>query len=467
MAERPLTRWKEGSIITLVGIIFIAILAGINLIIYRFPGRVDLTEGRRHTLSAQSQNILKNINQEVWIRAFFQEGHPTRKKAKEILDNYATMNPKIHYQFIDPDRQPSLAQKYGVRTYGTLVLESAGRTQSANTADEEGITNALLRLSQQKAKKVVFTTGHGERSLQETQREGLSFAKGILEKENYRVEEQSLLTGSGLPADAGCLVIAGPRKPFMPVELEDLKKYLAGGGKVFLLLEPFLDAGLKEWVGAYGLTLGNDIIIDQMSRAFGGDYLIPMAGVYGQNPITEKFKVATFFPTARSLDFTAPLPQGITTDVLVQSSQASWGETNKAKLEKGVAAFDEGQDKKGPLNLAVLITIKPSPAGGTGPGAKKEGPQPQPARLAVFGDSDFASNGYFNQAGNGDLFLNTINFLTEEAQLISIRPAKSPVKPLTLSAAQGQAFFWIPLVLIPLLMIFIGVMVWRQRRKAR
>ena len=376
MAERPTTRWKEGSIITLVSFIFIAILVGINLILYRFPGRADLTEGRRHSLSAQSRNILKNIHQEVWIRAFFQEGHPTRKKAKEILDNYGTLNPKIRYQFIDPDRQPSLAQKYGVRTYGTLVLESAGRTQSAPTADEEGITNALLRLNQQKAKKVVFTTGHGERSLQETQREGLSFAKGILEKENYRVEEQSLLTGSGLPADTGCLVIAGPRKPFMPVELEDLKKYLAGGGKVFLLLEPFLDAGLKEWAGSYGLTLGNDIIIDRLSRAFGGDYLIPMAGVYGQHPITEKFKVATFFPTARTLDFTAPLPPGITTEVLVQSSQASWGETNKAKLEKGEAAFDEGQDKKGPLNLAVLITIKPSTAGGPAPGAKKEGPQP-------------------------------------------------------------------------------------------
>jgi ABC-type uncharacterized transport system involved in gliding motility auxiliary subunit len=147
MAERPTTRWKQGSIITLVSFIFIAILVGINLILYRFPGRTDLTEGRRHSLSAQSRNILNNINQEVWIRAFFQEGHPTRKKAKEILDNYGTINPQIRYQFIDPDRQPSLAQKYGVRTYGTLVLESAGRTQSAHTADEEGITNALLRLN--------------------------------------------------------------------------------------------------------------------------------------------------------------------------------------------------------------------------------------------------------------------------------------------------------------------------------
>lgn len=467
MTERPMTRWKEGSIITLVGFIFIAILVGINLIIYRFPGRVDLTEGRRHSLSAQSRNILKNINQEVWIRGFFQEGHPTRKKAKELLDNYATINSKIHYQFIDPDRQPSLAQKYGVRNYGTLVLESAGRTQSANTADEEGITNALLRLNQEKAKKVLFTTGHGERNLQETQREGLSLAKGILEKENYRVEELSLLSGAGLPADTGCVVIAGPRKPFMPVELEDLKKFLAGGGKVFLLLEPFQDAGLKEWVAGYGVALGNDIIIDRLSRAFGGDYLIPMAGVYGQHPITANFKVATFFPTARSLEFTAPLPPGITTDVLVQSSPASWGETNKAKLEKGEAAFDEGQDKKGPLNLAALININRSTPPGQGPGAKKEGPQPQPALMAIFGDSDFASNGYFNQAGNGDLFLNTINFLTEEAQLMSIRPAKTPVKPLALSAAQGQIFFWVPLVLIPLLMISLGIVVWRQRRKAR
>ncbi|MBI5584645.1 MAG: Gldg family protein [Deltaproteobacteria bacterium] len=400
-------------------------------------------------------------------RRLFQEAQQNKKRAQDLLDLYTQANPRIRYQFIDPDRQPALAQQYGIRNYGSLVLESAGRTQNANTADEEGVTNALLRLKQQKAKKVVFSTGHGERSSQEAQREGLSLARGLLEKENYQVEEVNLLAGAGLPADTAVLVIAGPRKPFFPQEVADLKKYLAGGGHILLLLEPFQDAGLKDWLTALGITPEADILIDRVSRAFGGDFLIPLAGEYGKHPITQKFNVQTFFPTARSLTLTAsPLP-GMTFDVLVKSSKASWGETNRTRMEKGEAAFDSGQDKPGPLVLAALATIGSAEPGHPPLAAKSEENKPKPGRLALFGDSDFASNGYFNLAGNGDLFLNTVNFLTEETQLIAIRPAKSPIKPLSLTATQGQVLFWVPMILLPLALIMAGVIVWQKRKKAR
>jgi ABC-type uncharacterized transport system involved in gliding motility auxiliary subunit len=467
MTERKHNRWKEGSFLTLLSLIFIAILVGINLIVYRFPGRVDLTESRKFSLSEQSRKIVQGLAQDVRIVAFFQEAQQNKKKAQDLLDLYTRATPRIRYQFIDPDRQPALAQQYGIRSYGSLVLESGGRTQNANTADEEGISSALLRLQQQKAKKVVFTTGHGERSSRETQREGLSLARGLLEKENYRVDEVNLLAGAGVPAETAALVIAGPRKPFFPQEVEDLKKFLAGGGHILLLLEPFQDAGLKDWLAGLGVNPENNILIDRVSRAFGGDFLIPLAGEYGTHPITQKFNVATFFPTARSLELAAPSPPGITYDVLVKSSKASWGETNKAKMEKGEAAFDSGQDKQGPLVLAALATIGAGKPGPSSQAGKSEENQPKPGRLAIFGDSDFSSNGYFNLAGNGDLFLNTINFLTEETQLIAIRPAKSPVKPLSLTAAQGQVLFWVPMVFLPLALILAGVVVWQKRKKAR
>ncbi|MCU0579924.1 MAG: GldG family protein [Desulfobacterota bacterium] len=465
MPDLKRIRWKEGSFLTLLSLIFIAILVGVNLIVSRFPGRVDLTESRKFSLSEQSRKIVQGLSQDVRVVAFFQEAQQNKKKAQDLLDLYVQANPRVRYQFIDPDRQPALAQQYGIRNYGSLVLESAGRTQNANTADEEGVTSALLRLQQGKAKKVLFTTGHGERSGKETQREGLSLARGLLEKENYRVEEINLLAGAGVPADTAALVIAGPRKPFFPQEVEDLKKYLAGGGHVLLLLEPYQEAGLKDWLSGLGVTPEADILIDRVSRAFGGDFLIPLAGEYGNHPITQKFNVATFFPTARSLELEATPPPGISYDVLVKSSKASWGETDRAKMEKGEAAFDSGKDKPGPLILAALVTQgSPGPPPEAG---KKEENKPKPGRLAVFGDSDFAGNGYFNLAGNGDLFLNTINFLTEETQLIAIRPAKSPIKPLSLTAAQGQVLFWVPMVILPLVLIVAGVAVWQKRKKAR
>jgi ABC-type uncharacterized transport system involved in gliding motility auxiliary subunit len=460
-------RWKEGSLLTLLALVFIAILVGISLIVHRFPWRWDLTEGKKHSISDQSKKIVKNINQDVWIRAFFQEGNPAKKNAQTLLEIYGYTNPRIHYQFIDPDRQPALTKQYGVRNYGALTLESAGKTQNVLTADEEGISSGLLRLIQQKAKKVFFLAGHGEKSLQDSQRTGFSLANGLLEKENYQVGEINLLSGTGLPAETRCLVIAGPKKPLFPEEIEDLKKFVKAGGRLILMLEPYQDGGVKEWLASLGVTIGQDILIDKMSRVFGGDYLIPMAGSYGRHPITEKFTVATFYPTARSLTLASPSPAGISYDILVLSSPQSWAETNKTKLEKGEAAFDGGQDRKGPLPLAVLVNLSSQEQKAETKESKGQETKSPKGQIAVFGDSDFASNGYFNLAGNGDLFLNTVNYLTEEEHLISIRPVKTPVRPLSLTATQAQVLFLVPMVLLPLAVIAVGILVWRSRRKAR
>jgi ABC-type uncharacterized transport system involved in gliding motility auxiliary subunit len=467
MIAAKINKWKEGSLLTLLAVVFIAILVGISLIVHRFPWRWDLTQGKKNSISSQSQKIVKTIKQDVQIRAFFQEGDPGKKRAQTLLDTYTFANPRIHYQFIDPDRQPALARQFGVRNYGALILESGGRTQTVSAADQEGITNGLLRLMQSKAKKVVFLSGHGEKSIQDSDKTGYSLARGILEKENYQVEEVNLLSGKGLPDEARCLVIPGPKKPLFPEEIEDLKKFIAGGGRVILMLEPYQDGGVKEWMASLGITIGQDIIIDKVSRIFGGDYLIPMAGSYGRHPITEKFTVATFFPTARSLTLSSSPPPGCSYDILARSSSESWAETDKGKMEKREAAFDIGKDQKGPLSLAVLVTIgsPETTLESQKPGKKEE--NPSKGQIAVFGDSDFAGNAYFNLSGNGDLFLNTVNYLTDEEPLISVRPDKTPVRPLSLTPTQAQMLFLVPMVLMPLVIIAAGIGVWRSRRKAR
>ncbi len=130
MIAAKINKWKEGSLLTLLALVFIAILVGISLIVHRFPWRSGPDrKGRSIPFPARSQKIVKNIKQEVWIRAFFQEGNPGKKNAQALFETYAYTNPRIHYQFIDPDRQPALAQQYGVRNYGALILESAGKTQ--------------------------------------------------------------------------------------------------------------------------------------------------------------------------------------------------------------------------------------------------------------------------------------------------------------------------------------------------
>ncbi len=384
------------------------------------------------------------------------------------METYAYTNPLIKVLFIDPDRQPALARQYEVRNYGTVVLESKGKTVNAPSAGEEEITGAFLRLLQTRTKRIGFLTGHGEKGPQETDKSGYSMAKGILEKENYKVEEVNLLTRRGVPEGIDCLIVPGPVKPLFPEEIEDLKKFVSDGGRLMVLLEPFEDGGFKDWLASLAVQLKQDMIIDKLSRIFGGDFLIPMAGSYGQHPITEKFKIPTFFPTARSLELSTPAG-GVGHDILVRTSSESWAETNKAALQAGEAGFDPGKDRKGPLNLAVLITqpAPTQPAPEKAKGKEEEVLPPRKGKIVVFGDADFASNGFFNMAGNGDLFLNTINHLTEEEQLISIRPTKSQVKPLFLSAKQARVLMGISLGVLPLLVILAGAAVWRVRRKAR
>jgi ABC-type uncharacterized transport system involved in gliding motility auxiliary subunit len=141
---------------------------------------------------------------------------------------------------------------------------------------------------------------------------------------------------------------------------------------------------------------------------------------------------------------------------------------NKAKVDKGEAAYDAGQDQPGPLPLAVLVSLNPrSPDPEDKAAARDDGKKPPQGQIVVFGDADFASNGYFNLSGNGDLFLNTVNYLTGEEQLIAIRPSKSPVRPLSLTPAQARVLFWVPMILLPVLVILAGMIVWRARRKAR
>ena len=85
-------------------------------------------------------------------------------------------------------------------------------------------------------------------------------------------------------------------------------------------------------------------------------------------------------------------------------------------------------------------------------------------RLAVFGDSDFASNAYYNLSGNGNFFLNTVNWLTEEADLISIQPKTSSPRTIQLTPSQGRMIFFTSIIILPLIVLITGISVWVRRR---
>ena len=459
---------------TLGFVAFVGILAFVALIGQRHPLRLDLTEGKRYSISEQSQKVVKALNDEINIKGFYQEADPNRDKTRDLLDTYRYYSKKINYQFIDPDREPSLAKHYMIRTYGTLILEGFGKTQTITTADEESITNGILKLTQEKQRVVYFLTGHGDRDISNFDKDGYSTAKATIEKENFQVKTLNLLEVPKIPEDAALVVVAGPKKGLMATELQALRQYLGRDGSLMLLLEPFADAGLGDFLRSYGIIISPDIIVDTMSRVFGASYLMPVITEYGSHKITDGFNVACFFPTARSIDSAKKIPGSVDLTKLASTSPYSWSETEFQFGQPEPPTFDQAKDKKGPINVALVATISNKSPGDEqksdeqradkGAGGKKPGGQ---AQILVFGDSDFASNNYFSLQGNSDFFLNSINYLAQQENLITVERPKSSGTPLTLSRSQGQLLFWVGLLLMPAVVLASGLIVFRLRRKHR
>ncbi len=460
-------RWAYGTNSIVSTIIFLAILVLIVLIAERKPLRMDLTETGSFSLSGQTRNILNQIDKPIEVKVFISASGPSaqsKDKIKDLLDTYSYYNKNIKYEFVDPDAQPEITRRYEIKTYGTIVLEGYDKKQAVQTADEANITNALLKLTRKEQKKIYFLIGHGEHSLSGDARDSYSNAKAALEKNSYSIAEFNLLQQEDIPADAAALIIAGPRKQIPEREQQVVKNYLARGGKVMLMIDPLTSTGMQDFLNGYGIEIGQDVVIDRLSRLFGASERVPVIMEYGDHKITENFSQPTFFPDARSVVPSENPPKGIDLLVLASTSPNAWAERNLAMLQEGKAVFDKNMDVPGPVPLVVLATIsgqqkKPDTGQKEGNDHGKDG------ILVVAGNSQFVSNPYFNQYGNGDFFLNTINFLADEANLITIERPNTH-KPLLLTGAQRSTILWI-VIMVPLAVLVFGLVAYRVRRSQR
>jgi ABC-type uncharacterized transport system involved in gliding motility auxiliary subunit len=449
------------SVLFLVGI-----LAFVNYLGAQHSKRVDMTTEKIYSLSDQSASVAEKIPQDLKIKAFYPGGEYVG--AKDLLELYKAKNNKISYEFIDPDKQPQIAQQYAVTQYGdfqnpmtgesfrygTMILEMGGKTEriekSSEPVREEDLTNALMKIVKGEKKTIYFTQGHGEKSIDDTDRSGYSNAKAGLEKENYVLKSLNLVQENKVPDDAAVLVMLGPTSEPFPNELELIEGFLNKGGSVAVLLDPPPAASLNDLMKKWGVDVGNNFVVDAsgVGRLFGAGPSIPLVTNYSNQKITERFKVMTFFPLVRSVTPAKPPVTGINVDQLLASNERSWGETDMKSTQAG---FDEKKDLKGPVSLAVVAT--------------KDLGENKKARMVVYGDSDFASNQAFGMQGNGNLFLNTISWLAQDESFISIRPKNPEDRRLTMTESDGRIVSYVTLLFLPLGVLMAGISVWMKRRK--
>jgi ABC-type uncharacterized transport system involved in gliding motility auxiliary subunit len=270
----------------------------------------------------------------------------------------------------------------------------------------------------------------------------------------------TLLQEGHVPEDTAVLVIAGPDRPLLPEEQDAIDVYLGGGGKTLLLLDPDNRAGMDDFLARWGLRLGTGVVVDTLSRLFGGDFTTPIVTTYPPHEITQGFNLATFFALAAPIEFDPAKDKEVTFQPLAQTSSNSWAETNPTA---GELKFEPGADRPGPVTLAAIVT--PRHSANTDPLDETAAAPGGGAALAVFGDADFASNSHINFSGNLDLFLNTVSWLTQEKDLISIRPKEARFAPLFLSSTQGKIVMYVSLIVAPATVFLGGLIIWRRRRR--
>jgi ABC-type uncharacterized transport system involved in gliding motility auxiliary subunit len=465
-------RYGTMSIVSVV--VFLGILVAVNYLSTRQNKRWDLTANQVYSLSDQTIKILRELKEPVQVTVFERVG--AQDVHKDRLEEYKYFTNRLTTEFIDPDREPTRAGAAKIETLPTVLFEYQGRTERVTTTNEQELTNALIKVVTGAARKVYFTQGHGEKDTASADRGGFSTAVEAMKQDNFGVEQLVLIQQKTVPDDATVVVIAGPTTDFFPPEIEALNAYAAKGGKLLVMLDPLLKGPaqplLTQFLADWGIRAGNDVVLDAsgMGQMLGTDASVPVAAQYPPHAITEGFRVITAYPMARSM---APIEGGSNSHIaqpLVNTSPQSWAEADLTGLSTGKAQVefngDKG-DKQGPITLAAAVsapaTVTPPPAGNGTPASPDSERKPE-TRVVAVGDSDYASNMAIGISGNRDVFMNALNWLSQQENLIAVRPRQPEDRRLTLTADQQNRIMILVLLIIPGLVFATGIYTWWKRR---
>lgn len=422
----------------------------------------DLTKAQKNTISEQTIKVLNNLKKEV-DAYYFYSARARVGQIEDILSLYGKTSAKFKFQAIDADRNPSLAVKFKVDKYGVIVLSRPdnGSQEKIDTLTEQSVTNGLIRISRDSKKKIYFTTGHGEPSIDgpKNEKTGYSALKEELEAYNYESASIELFTQQVIPSDCFILIIAGPQSDIFDGEAAQIKHFLSLGGRVMIMNAPMVNnRNINSLLSMRGVIAHNDIIVDKMGRMFGGDPLMPIISTYDSHEITNSLRTASFMPNTRTFDLKGGVP-GINLFSLAKSNPGSWGETDIGSVRAGSVSQGSG-DLAAPLCVAAVISQDNTAYKADADSRTNN----STGAIVVFGSSDFVNNTFLGSSGNKDFIINAVNFMAGEGDVIAIKPKDNSFEPLFLSKIQGRLLFLVPTVFFPLLIAAIGVMVFVRRR---
>ncbi len=445
---------KHGLNSVILVLFVLAILALANWIIARHPKKYDTTKNKQFSLSPLTVNVLKDLKKTVTLTAFYRETQDEgeRLQMKERMDLYKANTKLLEVKLVDPIKDPLTREKYGITTPRTTVFESGNQRTTISTMEEEDITNAILKVSTDKQITIYFMQGHGEPLITNGEDAGFSSIVDLLKKRNYEVKElKNFMAKPEIPADCTILVVTAPRVALLDSEIKAIQDYLASGGRVILLDTPQSDPSFEKILSGYPVHMEDDVVLDNQYYYPAIGPQAPLALPKQGTSVTKEFNYEMFFPISRSITSSAE-SGGATVTPFAESSESSWGETDK---QKGL--FEEGIDKKGPLILGLLYSKTVE---------KKEGKAGSgETRMALFGGLSFLQNGFVGLGANHLIFLNCVAWLTEQESLIHLPPKNARSDTMVLNSSQIKYIGILLVIVLPLGILTSGITVWRRRKR--
>jgi ABC-type uncharacterized transport system involved in gliding motility auxiliary subunit len=439
---------------TLYILVMLAVVTVANVLADRYDKSYDATSNKRYSLSEQTSKVVKGLKQDVTITYFGQSTSFT--EAKDKLNMYANLSPKLHVQYVDPDKNPQAAREAQIKSYGTTIVRIGTRTNEAKSTSEEDITGAIIRDLKNTTRTVCFVNGSGEHRIDDSERGGYSRFKDLLSRDSYEAKTISLLEKPEVSSECTVIVLGGPTADYQQPEVDAIKKYVEDGGRALVLLDPPLKFGrpvvadndaLNAVLTDWGVTAEKDVILDPVGQAVGlGPQVVLVTGYDSHAIVNEMKGTATVFPLSRSL-VVKDGPKS-TVEKLFESSKSSVAGT---KLDAPEVDPRDPKNKQGPMTIAVA-------------GSYRTGKDNSQGRFVVIGSSYWATNSFVTQIGNPDFAVNTINWLASDEDLISIRPKDKDDRRVIMTESQKKWMIITSQFLLPLAVVIAGISVWWRRR---
>ena len=434
-------------------LLFIALLAVLAWLSNRYPYTVDMSANQRNSLSQESALLVKGIQYPLQVTLFVSPINESKPLLEALFERYHQLQPNIKWQSLNPDLHPDLLRAHDIRYDGEVLLEFQGRSEKLTQITETNVSSAIQRLLRQGERWLVFLEGHGERHhYREANHDFSQFATQLARK-GYTIEGLNLTQTSSVPENTDVLILASPKVPLLPGEVDILSDYIDQGGNLLWLADPeqAID-GLDMLADHLAIEFLPGIIVDPNSQLMGLDRVdFALIAEYPRHAITQNLGSMSLFPQAQPIEFHGA--EEWQRKNFLRSDVHSWNETGELIGE--VFKGDNDDEISGPLNIGITLARNQQDSDGA---LVKQ-------RVVIIGDADFLSNRYLGNGSNLEIGTNLINWLSHDDRLIAISPRPAPDTRLELSPYSQYAIAFTFLLVLPLVLLASGLRIWLKRRK--